>query len=485
MSEYSQRASLNLSLLHELRIKYNHTCLCCGRREGWGIPMVVGHVRPIVKGGGDEMANLQLLCWGCNNTHRTFILDFRNPDWQERTRSWSVAERQIREHLVNTGRYVARHPDFQLPPPTYLYLDLWDCLGYSAAQISRALWRAIGLGYRYPQTLPASNDYLHGKAVASVRYPSLISAELQALLALHPLPPRPPRRVVTRLKGMVHWRTRVGHRQGWLMMRRGPAPARWIQLGRSSTTAISAAAIDGKAEPLAWTPAIIRRGLQQRAVKKKLSRAKIGAALMRTLKLKYHKACLCCGKREAAGVSLVPDHVKPHIMGGSDAIENLQLLCSHCNNIKHDRELDFRDPHWSKYERWSVAELAMRQYMVWIGRDVAFHPDYQLGQQELLCIELWNGLGYAENPICNALVEAEALDYRYPATLGIANALLKGWMVEARRSARVSAPHAASADELPPVREQPKPGLPHRVTTRLAGRRPPRTRLYRRAVKHC
>ena len=31
------------------------------------------------------------------------------------------------------------------------------------------------------------------------------------------------------------------------------------------------------------------------------------------------------------------DHVIPHRAGGQDNIENLQLLCAHCNRVKGDR----------------------------------------------------------------------------------------------------------------------------------------------------
>ena len=32
------------------------------------------------------------------------------------------------------------------------------------------------------------------------------------------------------------------------------------------------------------------------------------------------------------------DHVVPRARGGTDHLDNLQLLCSHCNRLKGDRE---------------------------------------------------------------------------------------------------------------------------------------------------
>ncbi len=35
------------------------------------------------------------------------------------------------------------------------------------------------------------------------------------------------------------------------------------------------------------------------------------------------------------------DHVIPQSRGGHDHLDNLQLLCSHCNRIKGDREQSY------------------------------------------------------------------------------------------------------------------------------------------------
>lgn len=53
--------------------------------------------------------------------------------------------------------------------------------------------------------------------------------------------------------------------------------------------------------------------------------------------------CSCCGYDLSLGKHI--DHIMPIILGGSDAIENMQWLCQVCNSVKADRHPD----EWATY----------------------------------------------------------------------------------------------------------------------------------------
>lgn len=60
----------------ELCAKYNHRCVCCGKRQ----KMTADHVVPVVKGGPNIIGNLQPLCLSCNCSKGTRTIDYRiNP----------------------------------------------------------------------------------------------------------------------------------------------------------------------------------------------------------------------------------------------------------------------------------------------------------------------------------------------------------------------------------------------------------------------
>jgi len=53
-----------------------------------------------------------------------------------------------------------------------------------------------------------------------------------------------------------------------------------------------------------------------------------------------HDNCRCraCGFKDR--LTLEIDHVKPRSLGGSDDLDNLQVLCSFCNNTKGNVEIE-------------------------------------------------------------------------------------------------------------------------------------------------
>ncbi|MCL2687593.1 MAG: HNH endonuclease [Methanobrevibacter sp.] len=48
--------------------------------------------------------------------------------------------------------------------------------------------------------------------------------------------------------------------------------------------------------------------------------------------------CLACGNTK----NLTIDHIKPRVMGGTNDINNLQILCKHCNLAKGVSVIDYR-----------------------------------------------------------------------------------------------------------------------------------------------
>lgn len=60
---------------------------------------------------------------------------------------------------------------------------------------------------------------------------------------------------------------------------------------------------------------------------------------LNALKTFYDFTCLKCGAKPA----ISPDHVVPLALGGTNTVENLQLLCERCNKAKRAKSHDYRN----------------------------------------------------------------------------------------------------------------------------------------------
>lgn len=56
--------------------QYNHTCLCCGKKEP-EIKLTADHIIPVVKSGHSNIDNIQPLCGSCNSSKGKKVIDYR------------------------------------------------------------------------------------------------------------------------------------------------------------------------------------------------------------------------------------------------------------------------------------------------------------------------------------------------------------------------------------------------------------------------
>lgn len=79
----------------------------------------------------------------------------------------------------------------------------------------------------------------------------------------------------------------------------------------------------------------------------------------------YDKILVSIGRRDGfhcakcqATSRLRVDHIKPLINGGSNDLENLQILCQTCNSQKHAQEIDYRQASSAKVIDFRKKEAA-------------------------------------------------------------------------------------------------------------------------------
>jgi 5-methylcytosine-specific restriction endonuclease McrA len=70
------QGDLTFEKWEKIKKKYNHTCLCCKKKEP-EIILTVDHIVPLVKGGKNSCDNVQPLCIICNKIKFTKVVDFR------------------------------------------------------------------------------------------------------------------------------------------------------------------------------------------------------------------------------------------------------------------------------------------------------------------------------------------------------------------------------------------------------------------------
>lgn len=101
-------------------------------------------------------------------------------------------------------------------------------------------------------------------------------------------------------------------------------------------------------------------------------------AAMAFLSRNYGDWCAKCGSRD----NLTIDHILPRTAGGSDELDNLQILCASCNATKSDRIVsDGFAYNWSKRHSERTLEKFLDHIDDRIDDDELSDEDNQLLRQ--------------------------------------------------------------------------------------------------------
>ena len=65
-------------------------------------------------------------------------------------------------------------------------------------------------------------------------------------------------------------------------------------------------------------------------------RKSLGASKVIAVMSKSHGQCLACGSKD----NLQVDHILPVSRGGTNELDNLQMLCQRCNGSKHNKTME-------------------------------------------------------------------------------------------------------------------------------------------------
>lgn len=60
--------------IRKLRKQYGNTCMACKQPKH----LTLDHIIPIVDGGGNDLQNLQLLCYNCNQEKGDATIDYKH-----------------------------------------------------------------------------------------------------------------------------------------------------------------------------------------------------------------------------------------------------------------------------------------------------------------------------------------------------------------------------------------------------------------------